>query len=232
MNYFFCYFFFFFFFFNDTATTEIYTLSLHDALPILRAERVRHDDDERARRVLLDALRDLRDRVEVHLEEVVAAHAGLAGHAGGHDADVRVLDDGVVGRAAAGDVHVELEDAPGLLQVEGLPLRDALHDVHEDDVPEVPLTTHERHRAADLAGADERDLLASSHAVLSLPAGASRLHVPHDLVAELRALHLDHVRDALGLHEAREVVGDAVRADGAVHPLDDEVDRKSTRLNS
>src|SRR6266481_6211974 len=31
-----------FFFFNDTATTEIYTLSLHDALPILLAE----DEDE------------------------------------------------------------------------------------------------------------------------------------------------------------------------------------------
>src|SRR5208337_5240572 len=30
--------FFFFFFFNDTATTEIYTLSLHDALPICLAE--------------------------------------------------------------------------------------------------------------------------------------------------------------------------------------------------
>src|SRR6266480_6741888 len=30
-------FFFFFFFFNDTATTEIYTLSLHDALPIFSA---------------------------------------------------------------------------------------------------------------------------------------------------------------------------------------------------
>src|SRR2546430_17434537 len=27
---------FYFFFFNDTATTEIYTLSLHDALPISR----------------------------------------------------------------------------------------------------------------------------------------------------------------------------------------------------
>src|SRR3712207_9322269 len=26
------------FFFNDTATTEIYTLSLHDALPIFRAD--------------------------------------------------------------------------------------------------------------------------------------------------------------------------------------------------
>src|SRR3712207_7393722 len=30
-----------FFFFNDTATTEIYTLSLHDALPIWRAARMR-----------------------------------------------------------------------------------------------------------------------------------------------------------------------------------------------
>src|SRR6266498_5200515 len=29
---------FFFFFFNDTATTEIYTLSLHDALPIRGAK--------------------------------------------------------------------------------------------------------------------------------------------------------------------------------------------------
>src|SRR5256885_12420718 len=29
---------FFFFFFNDTATTEIYTLSLHDALPISHRE--------------------------------------------------------------------------------------------------------------------------------------------------------------------------------------------------
>src|SRR5450830_2184811 len=32
--------FFFFFFFNDTATTEIYTLSLHDALPISRQPEI------------------------------------------------------------------------------------------------------------------------------------------------------------------------------------------------
>src|SRR5258708_17723945 len=30
----------FFFFFNDTATTEIYTLSLHDALPISKLEEI------------------------------------------------------------------------------------------------------------------------------------------------------------------------------------------------
>src|SRR6202021_4316225 len=33
-----------FFFFNDTATTEIYTLSLHDALPIYPAEYETHLD--------------------------------------------------------------------------------------------------------------------------------------------------------------------------------------------
>src|SRR2546430_14563590 len=33
----------FFFFFNDTATTEIYTLSLHDALPISLAARLTHE---------------------------------------------------------------------------------------------------------------------------------------------------------------------------------------------
>src|SRR5687768_7238105 len=36
---------FFFFFFTDTATTEIYTLSLHDALPISLHETVRVDVD-------------------------------------------------------------------------------------------------------------------------------------------------------------------------------------------
>src|SRR6266404_9157097 len=34
---------FFFFFFNDTATTEIYTLSLHDALPIFALCRFTED---------------------------------------------------------------------------------------------------------------------------------------------------------------------------------------------
>src|SRR5207249_10244087 len=36
------------FFFNDTATTEIYTLSLHDALPISRPTVVRRGPERRA----------------------------------------------------------------------------------------------------------------------------------------------------------------------------------------
>src|SRR2546425_4930349 len=39
-----CYLSFFFFFFNDTATTEIYTLSLHDALPICGARSAQARD--------------------------------------------------------------------------------------------------------------------------------------------------------------------------------------------
>src|SRR3989442_13463244 len=43
------------FFFNDTPTTEIYTLSLHDALPIyLRLRRMLHLGTHRAASVLLD----------------------------------------------------------------------------------------------------------------------------------------------------------------------------------
>src|SRR2546426_3988129 len=37
-----------FFFFNDTATTEIYTLSLHDALPISRQRPRARSDRSRA----------------------------------------------------------------------------------------------------------------------------------------------------------------------------------------
>src|SRR5690348_17415747 len=64
---FFHYFFFFFFFFNDTATTEIYTLSLHDALPIcgfgsevveiIRREELLHGFDDDIRVGLAEEMR-------------------------------------------------------------------------------------------------------------------------------------------------------------------------------
>src|SRR5438128_8814996 len=64
---------FFLFFFNDTAPTEIYTLSLHDALPISRGrlaggERARHviDADVRLRAELVDHV-EHRDRKSTRL---------------------------------------------------------------------------------------------------------------------------------------------------------------------
>src|SRR2546430_12539051 len=62
----------FFFFFNDTATTEIYTLSLHDALPISDA-RVAADANERARdRISAVAVDDghVNPRSEEHTSEL------------------------------------------------------------------------------------------------------------------------------------------------------------------
>src|SRR2546421_3301489 len=73
---------FFFFFFNDTATTEIYTLSLHDALPIsaldpggapARADRGRSSAaaaDSSARRRSAAGLPAGRHRSEEHTSEL------------------------------------------------------------------------------------------------------------------------------------------------------------------
>src|SRR2546430_16710085 len=62
----------FFFFFNDTATTEIYTLSLHDALPICRRGRLRHIRDRAGPRRPCQAPRGRtgRTRSEEHTSEL------------------------------------------------------------------------------------------------------------------------------------------------------------------
>src|SRR5437763_9828990 len=68
----------FLFFFNDTATTEIYTLSLHDALPIscrsCRQDRSRRGACARFRRAFPDAVpaspRSSRRRSEEHTSEL------------------------------------------------------------------------------------------------------------------------------------------------------------------
>src|SRR3712207_8361527 len=69
-----------FFFFNDTATTEIYTLSLHDALPI-------SGHGAGIGRVLQPAVR-VGDGVAVQvLDEVQPGGVGIAHAAHGSDAD-------------------------------------------------------------------------------------------------------------------------------------------------
>src|SRR3989442_8806204 len=54
-----------FFFFNDTATTEIYTLSLHDALPIWRSFHRRRAGYSRSR-----CARRVNGRSEEHTSEL------------------------------------------------------------------------------------------------------------------------------------------------------------------
>src|SRR5258707_4946068 len=65
----------FFFFFNDTATTEIYTLSLHDALPIyfgrfIRTAAQRGDVRRRALQGTRRGLAAVDSRSEEHTSEL------------------------------------------------------------------------------------------------------------------------------------------------------------------
>src|SRR6266487_6837560 len=96
-------FFIFFFFFNDTATTEIYTLSLHDALPINRTNTVfdrvpsiTMDPTLRAR--LLNEARFLRANAYFNLVRSFG-DVPLLEH------EVKSLDGLRVSRTAAADVY-------------------------------------------------------------------------------------------------------------------------------
>src|SRR5687767_15974520 len=58
------------FFFNDTATTEIYTLSLHDALPILLVTDMHSDMHGQEVHPLRDEKRKWDTRSEEHTSEL------------------------------------------------------------------------------------------------------------------------------------------------------------------
>ena len=106
----------------------------------------------------LDRGADLRHHLGVDADEVVAAHARLARHAGGDDHHIGAGDRGIV--VGAGEAGVEALDRRRLGQVERLALRHALDDVAQHDIAQFLQADQERERAADLAGADQRDLLA------------------------------------------------------------------------
>src|SRR3989442_956980 len=109
----------FFFFFNDTATTEIYTLSLHDALPIsLEADgrrrlRAHRGAAERPRDVAgedLDAVPELDEPAQA-VEEALGSLARL---------DRQIRPAGV-----ADEERVAGEDEPGLLAAGAVDHREA-----------------------------------------------------------------------------------------------------------
>ncbi len=88
--------------------------------------------------------------------EIVAAHAGLAWHASGHNTDARALDIGVGVRAL--ERAVETFDRSRLRDIERLALRQALGHVEYHHVAELFEPDEVSERAADHATADQRDL--------------------------------------------------------------------------
>src|SRR5215467_3011441 len=83
--YFYFFFFLFFFFFNDTATTEIYTLSLHDALPIIDILAQTPPLPEICQWALF-----LRNHDELTLEMVTDEERDYMYRAYGHDPQMRI----------------------------------------------------------------------------------------------------------------------------------------------
>src|SRR2546427_11555795 len=96
----------FFFFFNDTATTEIYTLSLHDALPILEAAggipHVAH------RRAPVGVAREAEGGGETGARAQPRGEPGRRADGGGH-------------RALRFDAHVPAQQGAALLAHEAAP---------------------------------------------------------------------------------------------------------------
>src|SRR5260221_5277881 len=102
-----------FFFFNDTATTEIYTLSLHDALPIYVSGHPRRAE-------VADLYSWVRPRiaVPVHGEALhLAEHAALARKAG--VPEQVICSNGDVVRLAPGPASIVDEVPQGRLYKDG-----------------------------------------------------------------------------------------------------------------
>ena len=120
-------------------------------------ERVGDADDEGFRRIFAQAGADLLHDLEVDLDEIVAAHAGLARHAGGDDHHIGILQLGIfVG--ALEFRHIAF-DRRRLGQVERLALRHAVDHVEQDDFAKLPDTGKMGKGAADLARADQRNTI-------------------------------------------------------------------------
>ena len=125
-------------------------------------------------RVLRGLLDDRADDPGVLGQQVVAAHPRLAREAGGDDDDVGAGRVGVVVRA--GDPGVVPDDRRRLGEVEALALRQALDDVDEDDVGEARLGDPLGGRGADVAGADDGDLVAGHADWVSFRVGRDAGH--------------------------------------------------------
>ena len=106
-----------------------------------------------------DLLGDGADDLLVRRHEVVAAHARRAGRPAVIDDDVRAGR--LLVAVRADDGRLVAEDGAHLVDVERLALRQSLLDVDEHDVRVVARREHLRARRADVARADDRDLLVS-----------------------------------------------------------------------
>jgi hypothetical protein len=149
-----------------------------------RVERIRNDEDDRVRRVLERRLGHGADDLLVRRHEVVPAHARGAWLSGcDHD---HLGARGVLVAVRARQRRLVAEHGAGLCQVERLSLRQALHDVDDDDLGVIATGHLLRHRRADVSRADHSDpaphtvtpirsMMASATSLVPTAVGSSRV---------------------------------------------------------
>src|SRR5256886_6396703 len=128
------------FFFNDTATTEIYTLSLHDALPISRGATSRRDPQSPGARapVTKPKVRDLLERRGDLLQlEALTGDVGLDREIPAPEASSPGLVlAGYTKRFAANRIHILGEtEVTYLASLEAAPRRRALETLLQFELP-------------------------------------------------------------------------------------------------
>jgi hypothetical protein len=121
-------------------------------------QRVGDADDEGVGGVFLDAGANLLHDLEIDRQKIVAAHAGLARHAGGDDADLGVIQR-LVG-IGTGKISVEAVDRRRLRDIKRFALWNALGDVEHDDITELLQANEVSQRSTDLTGANQSNLVA------------------------------------------------------------------------
>src|SRR2546426_6511788 len=225
---------FFFFFFNDTATTEIYTLSLHDALPIL--EHVLHEvvdadgdaagghhDVGGARRVLeAGAQRVAHVGDDAEIDHLAAA---LLDRAAQREA-VGVVDlPGTARRARLGDLVARREqgharppahrDLPGAERGQQADLLRSQHAARlDDDLAHPDVLAREPHVGALVDGSDPDTVALALHDFLRIHGvGAGGRRRPRHDAQRLRGAELALEDEAPGeVADHDEVTGAPGRA--------------------
>ena len=127
-----------------------------------RIQWIADDNDDAVRRVLHDLLGDALDDVVVRLQEIVAAHAGLARNACRDHHDVRICRVPVFVRARYAGVVAF--NGCGLCQIQSLALRDPGNDIHQDNVSELLVHNALGCSRTNVARANNR-YLASCHSL-------------------------------------------------------------------
>src|SRR2546429_2170298 len=182
---------FFFFFFNDTATTEIYTLSLHDALPIYQAvvelERVGSGEAD-----ALDA-RHARDMVDERGE----IHPRAVGHRSAVGIDV-LTEECDLGDALGRELPHLLEH-----RIEGAAHFLAARVRHDAETAVLAAAFHDGHEGPRALGPRCRQAiefldLREAHIDDRLTRAAQLIEHLRQAVQGLRTKHQVHERRALG----------------------------------